>query len=163
VSLYFTMGRPFPRSKLPHSMGGSGLLRFPGPTQVLNPNGISINVGVFAGLTSVTDKPTDRQTKKPCYSVGNNMPHLRMYNVVLQRGLKRKMNVAKTMETEYGKKRRSQVSVTGQSSGGNISQSVGTIGTIIILTLLILATNPTEPYSTTLTDTVGQASIACTH
>jgi len=29
---------------------------FPGPTQVLNPNGISIGAAVFAGLTSVTDR-----------------------------------------------------------------------------------------------------------
>jgi len=27
-----------------------------------NPNGISIGAGVFAGLISVTDRPTDRQT-----------------------------------------------------------------------------------------------------
>jgi len=40
--------------------------------------------------------------------------------------------------------------------------SVLGLGTMIILTLLILATNPTEPYSTSLTDTVGQASKACT-
>jgi len=32
---------------------------FPGPTRVLNPNGISIDSAVFAGLTSVTDRPTD--------------------------------------------------------------------------------------------------------
>jgi len=31
---------------------------FPGPTQVLNPNGISIGSAVFAGLTSVTDGQT---------------------------------------------------------------------------------------------------------
>jgi len=29
---------------------------FPGPTQVLNPNGSSIDAAVFAGLTSVTDR-----------------------------------------------------------------------------------------------------------
>ena len=43
---------------------------FLGPTQVLNPNGISIDSSGFAGFTSVTD----RQTR---YSVGNNRPHLR--------------------------------------------------------------------------------------
>jgi len=32
------------------------------PTQVLNPNGISIGSAVFAGLTSVTDRQTDRLT-----------------------------------------------------------------------------------------------------
>jgi len=41
---------------------GSGLPSntwFLGPTQVLNPNGISIGAAVFAGLTSVTDRQTD--------------------------------------------------------------------------------------------------------
>jgi len=33
-----------------------------GPTLVLNPNGISIGAAVFAGLTGVTDRQTDRQT-----------------------------------------------------------------------------------------------------
>ena len=32
---------------------------FSGPTQVLNPKGSSIGAAVFAGLTSVTDRPTD--------------------------------------------------------------------------------------------------------
>ena len=56
-------------------MEGSGrhLTWFPGLTRVLNPNGILIGAAVFAGLTSVTDRPTDT----PRYSVGNNMPHLR--------------------------------------------------------------------------------------
>jgi len=40
---------------------------FPGPTQVLNPNGISIGAGVFAGLTS--DRPTDTQTDHATRSV----------------------------------------------------------------------------------------------
>ena len=48
---------------------------FPGPTRLLNPNGMSIGSAVFAGLTSVTDRQTDR----PCYSIGNNRPHLRTY------------------------------------------------------------------------------------
>jgi len=47
-----------------------------------NSNGISIGAGVFAGLTSVTD----RQTNRPRYSVGNNRPHLCTY--LLRRGLK---------------------------------------------------------------------------
>jgi len=51
---------------------------FLGPTQVLNPNGISIGAAVCAGLTSVTDRQTDRQNDTPRYSVGNNRPHLRM-------------------------------------------------------------------------------------
>jgi len=32
---------------------------FPGPTEVVNPNSISIGSAVFAGLTGVTDRPTD--------------------------------------------------------------------------------------------------------
>jgi len=55
---------PFP-FKIAPSHGGSGPPSntwFPGPTQVLNPNGISIGSAVLAGLTSVTDRPTDRQT-----------------------------------------------------------------------------------------------------
>ena len=35
---------------------------FPGPTPVL-PNGISIGSTIFAGLTSVTDRPTDHATR----------------------------------------------------------------------------------------------------
>ena len=35
---------------------------FLGPTLVLNPNGISIGSAVFAGLTSLTDRQTDRRT-----------------------------------------------------------------------------------------------------
>jgi len=59
------MGRPFsPKFALSH---GGGIWTpsntwFPGPTQVLNPNGSSIGAAVFAGLTSVTDRQTDRQT-----------------------------------------------------------------------------------------------------
>jgi len=40
-------------------------------TRVLNPNGISIGASIFAGLTSVTDRMSDR----PRYSVGNNSLH----------------------------------------------------------------------------------------
>ena len=62
VSLYFKMVRPFP-SKLPILTGRSGPqfnAWFPGPTRVLNLNGISIGSAVFARLTSVTDRHTDR-------------------------------------------------------------------------------------------------------
>jgi len=55
--------------------GGSGLPSntwFLWPIWVLNPNGISVGAAVFAGLTSVTDRQTDR----PRCSVGNNRPHL---------------------------------------------------------------------------------------
>jgi len=67
LSQYFTMGRPFPPSKLSLPMGDLHPpfnTWFLGPTQILNPNGISIGAAVFAGLTSVTG----RQTVKPCYS-----------------------------------------------------------------------------------------------
>ena len=42
---------------------------FPGPTPVLNVNGISIGSAVFARLTSVTDRQTDRQTDHSTLSV----------------------------------------------------------------------------------------------
>jgi len=47
------------------------------PTRAHNSNGISIGSAVFAELRTATD-PTDRQTDRPRYSDGNNMPHLRM-------------------------------------------------------------------------------------
>jgi len=37
---------------------------FLGPTQVLNPNGISVGSAIIAGLTTVTDRQTDRQTDR---------------------------------------------------------------------------------------------------
>ena len=77
VSPYFTMGRPFPFSKLSLPIGRSGLpcnTWFPRPSRVLSPNGISIGSAFFAGLTSVTDRQTYRQTDRHCYYVGNNRP-----------------------------------------------------------------------------------------
>ena len=73
VSVYFAMGRPPPQN-FPFSWGiwtppNTWFLR---STQVLNPNGILIGWAIFAGLTTLTDRQTDR----PRYSVGNNMPHL---------------------------------------------------------------------------------------
>ena len=65
VSLYFIMGRPFPASKLPLSMVGSGPPSntwFPEPTWVLYSNGISIGSVIFAWLTNVTERPTNIQT-----------------------------------------------------------------------------------------------------
>jgi len=47
-------------------MGGSeppSNTRSLGPTQVLNPNGTLIGSAIFAGLTSVTDRPTDHATR----------------------------------------------------------------------------------------------------
>ena len=51
--------------KIAPSHGGAGPPSntwFPGHTRVLNLNGISIGLAVFAGLTTVTDRQTDRQT-----------------------------------------------------------------------------------------------------
>jgi len=66
VPILYT-GMPLPASKLLPSN-----TCFPGPTRVLNLNGISIGSVVFEGLTNVRYRPTDR----PRYSVGNNRPHL---------------------------------------------------------------------------------------
>jgi len=49
--------------RLKHGSFGSPLV-----TQFLNPNGISIGWAIFAGLTTVTDRHTDR----PAYSVCNS-------------------------------------------------------------------------------------------
>jgi len=51
------MGRPFPPQNCPFPWGiwTPSNTWFPGPTRVLNPNGIWISSVVFAGLTSVTD------------------------------------------------------------------------------------------------------------
>jgi len=68
-------GLPLFPPKLPLHIGGSWPLsktQFLGSNRVHNPNGISIGSAIFAGLTSVTDQPTDR----PRYSVYNNMPYL---------------------------------------------------------------------------------------
>ena len=66
-SLYFTTRRPFP-SKSPLPMGDlidPHLIHGSSNWAHHNPNGISIGSAVFVGLTSVTDRPTDR----PRYSV----------------------------------------------------------------------------------------------
>ena len=62
VSLYFTMGCPSP-IKIAPSHGGSwpsSSTWFLGPNQVFNINGISFGSAISAGLTSVTDRQTDR-------------------------------------------------------------------------------------------------------
>jgi len=68
---------PFTRGSGPHlthdSLG-------PPPIQAHNPNGILIGSAVFAGLTSVTDRSTDRQH----YSVGSNSPHLRIRSTAMR-------------------------------------------------------------------------------
>jgi len=59
-------GTPLSPSNLPLCMWWSGCLSnawLLGPTQVHNPNGISIGAAVFAGLTSVTDRLTDNATQ----------------------------------------------------------------------------------------------------
>ena len=86
-SLYLQWA-PFPQKIAPSHRGRRTPSNtwFLGPTQVLNPNGISIGSTVFAGLTSVTDRRTDRQTDRPRYSVSNNRPHLRTYTVSQTKG-----------------------------------------------------------------------------
>ena len=41
----------------------------PGPTRIFNPNGISIGAAMIAGLTSVTNRQTDRPTDHATRSV----------------------------------------------------------------------------------------------
>jgi len=58
-------GTPLSPLKIAPSHGGiwtPSNTCFLGPTRVHNPNGISISSAIFAGLTSVTDRQTDRQT-----------------------------------------------------------------------------------------------------
>ena len=58
-----------PSLKIALSHGGCGPPSntwFLGPTRVLNPNGISNAWAVFAGLITVTDRQTDRQTRPRC-------------------------------------------------------------------------------------------------
>ena len=47
------------------------------PTRDQGTNGISVGSAVFAGLTTVTNRQTDRQTDRSRYFVCNNRPHLR--------------------------------------------------------------------------------------
>jgi len=42
---------------------------FLGPTPVINPNGVSMGSAVFTGLTSLTDRETDRPTDHAIRSV----------------------------------------------------------------------------------------------
>jgi len=70
--LYFRTSRSFPRQKVLLLMRGSGLTSnswFLGLTRPHNANGISIGSTVFAGLTSVTDRPTNRPTDHATRSV----------------------------------------------------------------------------------------------
>ena len=69
--IYFTMRRPLPPQNFPFSWGSgppSGSLGLP-PTRVLNLNSISVGSVVFAGLTTETDRPADRETDHATRSV----------------------------------------------------------------------------------------------
>ena len=67
LSLYFTMGRPFPPQNFPFPWGiwTAILYMVPWVHPSPQPKGISIGAAVFAGLTSVTDRQTDRPTDRP--------------------------------------------------------------------------------------------------
>jgi len=57
---------PLPPSKLPLPMGGSGPQSntwFPGPTQVLNPNGILFQPFLHGSVVRQTNRPTDHDTQ----------------------------------------------------------------------------------------------------
>jgi len=56
---------------------GSSTTWFLGPTGVLNPNGISIGSAVFAGLTTVSDRWTERLTDRAtrCVTIGRIYVH----------------------------------------------------------------------------------------
>ena len=82
-------GMPLLPSKLLLPTGGSGPpcnRWFPDPTRVLHSNGILISAAVFAGLTSVTDRPTDHATRSVTiglhlHCVSKNAPLLTCYNL----------------------------------------------------------------------------------
>ena len=63
----YTFSGPLLPLKIAPSCGGSEQ-RFLGPTRVHTPYGSSISSAVFAGLTSVTDRPTDRPRYSVCIS-----------------------------------------------------------------------------------------------
>ena len=57
------------------STGGTGpppKTHFQGPTRVHNPSSILISSSVFAELSVVSNRQTDTQTQRPCYSVIKN-------------------------------------------------------------------------------------------
>ena len=57
---------------------------FLAPTQVLNANGISIGSAFFAGLTTVTDRQTDRATRSVtagCIYVRSRPTAMRPYKI----------------------------------------------------------------------------------
>jgi len=61
TSLYLRMGCSFaPKLPLPMRICIPSNTWFPGPNWVHDPNDISIGSAVFTGLTTATDRPTDR-------------------------------------------------------------------------------------------------------
>ena len=76
-------GRSFSPIKLPLRVVGfepPSSTWFREPTRVHILNDISNGSSVLAGLTTVTDRPTDRHTDRPRYSISNNSPHPRPKN-----------------------------------------------------------------------------------
>jgi len=69
VSLYFTIGRPSP-SKLPFPWGIWTPCMVPGPSRVLNPNGISIGWAVFARPVNIIVWQTDHATRSIGLTIG---------------------------------------------------------------------------------------------
>ena len=77
-SLCFTVGRPFPLKIVPWRgiwAPSNGSLNQPESTSQTASRSVE---PFFAGLMIVTDRPTDRQTERPRYSVYNNRPRCRM-------------------------------------------------------------------------------------
>jgi len=83
--LYFTMGHRFSPQKYPFTCGDLDLpsntwYLGPNQDQLHNPNGISVSLAIFAGLTTVTDRLTDHDN--PSETIGHNAmrPNNRDYN-----------------------------------------------------------------------------------
>ena len=91
VSLYFATGRPFPihNCPFPWEIWTPSNTWFPGPTRVLNPNGISIGSVVLAELISVTDRPTDHATRS-----------VRISHIYIRSTAMRSNNTASTLHTD---------------------------------------------------------------
>jgi len=100
---HIVYNRPsFLPSKLPLRTGiwTPSNTKFLGPTQVHKPNDMSIGSAVFAGLTIVTDRQTDR----PRYSVCKNRPHLWCGLIVYCNTAARSINGRSTDAACYGDK-----------------------------------------------------------
>jgi len=80
---YFTMGRPFPPQNCPIPWGYSEPLSntwFPGPTQVVNPNGISIGSAVFA--VAIVHSTMHTHMNKPNSSLDLVLSHWAHFTVL---------------------------------------------------------------------------------